>query len=271
MESELQENIEEQEDEKIVLESVLGEDFIQISKRNFKIIIFKEDDEERKDYIEMSCCLKDSYPSKEPLDANLYSQTFIFDNEFEKKELIDSFEPGVVCVFDWVNTIKSRMENFKKKGEKSQEEINKSKIINERITEFQKGYFYGKKIIVSNPVSQKKSTFIAYGVYVQSREKALEFRRILKLNNKKFANATHNMLAFRVKKNGLIEEKAYEDGEHGAGSIMSKTMELLDAQNLVVVVTRWYGGILLGGLRFKLIKDQTIDIIKQFQSEKSEQ
>ena len=37
-----------------------------------------------------------------------------------------------------------------------------------------------------------------------------------------------------------------DDGETHAGGRMLHLLEILDATNVIVIVTRWYGGILLG-------------------------
>lgn len=45
-----------------------------------------------------------------------------------------------------------------------------------------------------------------------------------------------------------------DDGEEGAGACLAELIYLLKKQNLIVFVARWFGGIELGPLRFKLIK-----------------
>ena len=48
-----------------------------------------------------------------------------------------------------------------------------------------------------------------------------------------------------------------DDGETHAGSRMLHLLEILDAANVIVVVSRWYGGIQLGPDRCaKKIKDE---------------
>jgi putative IMPACT (imprinted ancient) family translation regulator len=81
-------------------------------------------------------------------------------------------------------------------------------------------------------------------------------------SNGKIARATHNMVAYRI-----IEERrtdkdevrtirhqdCEDDGETGAGAKLLHLLEILDARNVLVVVTRWYGGIHLGPDRFRHI------------------
>ena len=44
-----------------------------------------------------------------------------------------------------------------------------------------------------------------------------------------------------------------DDGETTAGAKLAALLELTGAQNVLVVVSRWFGGVLLGPARFKYI------------------
>ncbi|CAG7785763.1 unnamed protein product, partial [Allacma fusca] len=46
-----------------------------------------------------------------------------------------------------------------------------------------------------------------------------------------------------------------DDGETHAGSRLLHLLQILDCRNVLVVVTRWYGGIQLHGDRFKHINN----------------
>jgi putative IMPACT (imprinted ancient) family translation regulator len=45
-----------------------------------------------------------------------------------------------------------------------------------------------------------------------------------------------------------------DDGESGAGAIILRMLETADLRDHIVVVTRWYGGVHLGGDRFRHVK-----------------
>uniref|UniRef100_A0A2C9JXZ0 RWD domain-containing protein n=1 Tax=Biomphalaria glabrata TaxID=6526 RepID=A0A2C9JXZ0_BIOGL len=76
------------------------------------------------------------------------------------------------------------------------------------------------------------------------------------LENKKIANATHNMLAYRiVTGTGVVYHGCDDDGETHAGSRMLHLLEIMNVENVMVVVSRWYGGIQLGPDRFKHINN----------------
>lgn len=44
-----------------------------------------------------------------------------------------------------------------------------------------------------------------------------------------------------------------DDGEDAAGSRLAHLLDLMGADNLLVVVSRWFGGVLMGPSRFKAI------------------
>lgn len=65
--------------------------------------------------------------------------------------------------------------------------------------------------------------------------------------DKKYAKATHNSWAVLLSEGGAQKG---DDGESGAGAVMLKMLERAGLRDHVVVVTRWYGGVHLGGDRF---------------------
>lgn len=90
----------------------------------------------------------------------------------------------------------------------------------------------------------KKSKFIANVSPVETREEATEF---LEKIRKEHHNATHNCYAYRVGLSQVIV-KYSDDGEPGgsAGLPILNVLEGEDIKNVVVVVTRYFGGTLLG-------------------------
>lgn len=68
---------------------------------------------------------------------------------------------------------------------------------------------------------------------------------------KKIATATHNVYAYRIVDGKITIEDCDDDGERGAGQKLASLLALLKVSNVLVVVTRWFGGILLSNDRFK--------------------
>lgn len=121
--------------------------------------------------------------------------------------------------------------------------------------------------ILSDVVTEKKSVFLARAVQVESLAQAQAFLDHLTATDKKVAVATHNISAWRIKqkKEGgsttgsepgeAIVQDYDDDGETAAGGRLLHVMQLMDVWNVLVVVSRWYGGIHLGPARFRLIND----------------
>ena len=89
-----------------------------------------------------------------------------------------------------------------------------------------------------------KSKFIAYVKPVESRDEAEEYISYIKKQNR---DATHNVPAMVIGENMNLQW-ASDDGEPQgtAGSPIIKMLVALKITNVVVVVTRYFGGIKLG-------------------------
>lgn len=82
--------------------------------------------------------------------------------------------------------------------------------------------------------------------------------------NRKIATATHNIWAYRIAlESGTMAQDCEDDGETKAGSRMLHLMGVLNVVNVLVIVTRWYGGCHLGPDRFKHINTATRSILEQ--------
>ena len=94
-------------------------------------------------------------------------------------------------------------------------------------------------------IVEKKSKFIANIFHVESVEEAENRIKDIK---KKYHDARHNCIAYRVAENGQIIEKSSDDGEPSgtAGGPMLNILQKNNLCNLVILVTRYFGGILLG-------------------------
>ena len=66
-------------------------------------------------------------------------------------------------------------------------------------------------------------------------------------SRRKFAKATHHSWAAILSGDGPLKG---DDGEAGAGAVILKMLEREGLKDHIVVVTRWYGGVHLGGDRF---------------------
>ena len=94
-------------------------------------------------------------------------------------------------------------------------------------------------------IEEKRSKFIANIFYVESIEKAEEK---IKQTKKKYYDARHNCFAYVINEGGNILKKFSDDGEPSgtAGSPILNVIEKNNLYNVLIIVTRYFGGILLG-------------------------
>lgn len=134
---------------------------------------------------------------------------------------------------------------------------------------------------VSDPMSELKSVFVARSSRITAVTDVSRYRQHLLDHEKKVASATHNIMAWRIR-SGTDHDTCHnnhtdphsrekrkasssrkiefhtdqdydDDGESAAGSRLLHLMQLMDVWNVMVIVTRWYGGVKLGKRRFTLI------------------
>ena len=91
---------------------------------------------------------------------------------------------------------------------------------------------------------EKKSKFLANLFYVESVKEAEE---IISNTKKKYFDARHNCIAYRVMEDRIVE-KSSDDGEPSgtAGAPMLNILQKNNLVNVLVIVTRYFGGVLLG-------------------------
>lgn len=109
---------------------------------------------------------------------------------------------------------------------------------------------------LSDPVTEKKSVFLARAAPVTSKALAESYIAHLLSTNKKVASATHNITAYRIRGAGnadVVIQDCDDDGETAAGGRLLRLLQLMDVWDILVVVTRWYGGVKLGPARFGII------------------
>ena len=119
------------------------------------------------------------------------------------------------------------------------------------------------QIIHGEPFTDRKSTFQAHLAHVVTQEQVKQVLQELK-ENRKIHNATHNVMAYRIycEDRSSFLQDCDDDGEAMAGSRLLHLLQILEGKNIVVVVTRWYGGILLGPDRFKHYNNCARDVMK---------
>ncbi len=96
----------------------------------------------------------------------------------------------------------------------------------------------------SGEIVEKRSRFIAQVFPVKTEEEVL---RILEETRKKYWDARHNCYAFVLGADGAVS-RCSDDGEPSgtAGRPILEVLTKRELKNVLVIVTRYFGGVLLG-------------------------
>ena len=111
-------------------------------------------------------------------------------------------------------------------------------------------------------IEEKKSRFIAEIFYIEDVNQAEEYIKQVK---KRYFDARHHCYAYRIVQNNAIKEKQSDDGEPSgtAGAPMLNILNKNQIVNVLVIVTRYFGGTLLGtGGLVKAYSEATLKAIE---------
>lgn len=89
---------------------------------------------------------------------------------------------------------------------------------------------------------EKRSVFIGYSTIVKNEEEALQ---IIKQKKKEYADATHNVYAYMIG-DSIARYSDDNEPQGTAGMPVLNSIRMSGLTDVLVVVTRYFGGILLG-------------------------
>ncbi|CAG8441079.1 2428_t:CDS:2 [Funneliformis caledonium] len=267
------ENQELQQEEFLALSSIFGEASFQAEthlSESYPSYIFKfslensindvettaiMDNKSSKD-LTLRFHLPPNYPSSQPPIyeiLSLYCGTLKIDQNIEdeiEKNFNQLFVPGEVVIFSWIEWLQDYMKtkldnedgliNMREENHLTEKEPIISSVINtvEKFNNDDDIINECPKIIHGEPLEHKKSFFIAHLASV-SNIRQVQLVRSNLLLDRKIAKATHNIMAYRiVQENGLIIQDNDDDGETAAGSRLLHLLQIIDAKNVVVIVSR---------------------------------
>jgi hypothetical protein len=113
----------------------------------------------------------------------------------------------------------------------------------------------------SQPITLKGSTFIARATHISDPAQRQVLMQSLFAEVPTLKTATHNAWAYRLRPppdaapGARIREEAFDDGETGCGELMLRVMRESNTVDTLVVLTRWFGGTLLGPDRWRLMRN----------------
>jgi hypothetical protein len=114
----------------------------------------------------------------------------------------------------------------------------------------------------SQPITLKDSTFIARATPISDPYQRTPLIQSLLKDIPHLKTATHNAWAYRLRPPGdahsttaRVREESFDDGETGCGDLMLRVMREAGAVDTLVVLTRWFGGTMLGPDRWRLMRN----------------
>ncbi|PKS10837.1 hypothetical protein jhhlp_002594 [Lomentospora prolificans] len=171
------------------------------------------------------------------------------------------FQPGMVCLFDAVEELSTLLaaepaesadDGHPPQAEREWEE--------DAEPEVDYASMPAPPWTLSAPFTEQRSTFLARIAPVTSPDQATGYVQHLLATDRKARQATHNITAWRIRgANGTSFQDYDDDGETAAGGRLLHLMQAMDLWDVMVVVTRWYGGLKLGPRRFALINTTARD------------
>lgn len=110
-------------------------------------------------------------------------------------------------------------------------------------------------VVLEDVIRDRGSRYAVSGGGVIGRQGADAFLAALK-TRKRFAKASHNSWAalLSTDEGTLPDPVKSDDGEAGAGAIILQELKAAGLHDHIVVVSRWFGGVRLGGDRFRHVR-----------------
>lgn len=255
-------DIARQDEEIEILKAIYNEDCV-ISKFNQQgnriVDIFVDEN------ITIRATLPSTYPSKDCPVFELLGRNI---NKHDRSRAIDEFysiynnSQNDVILFsctEWIKQNMSAVENALEEAacEYDEDPGIKSDTCRSSFENACRNEDLLSRIYHGESLVDRKSVFQAHVAAIYNPDEASEIVSILK-QDRKISRATHNIIAYRVVSDSssgppIVYADNDDDGEHGAGPKLAELLSLIGAQNVIVVVSRWYGGIQLGPDRFKHI------------------
>ena len=113
-------------------------------------------------------------------------------------------------------------------------------------------------------VLEKQSRFLACGTpFLSSDNQSVTATVKILTRQFKMKKASHLSWAIRLSDGTELKN---DGGESGSGNCILEVMRNMNAVNCLILVARWYGGKHLGGLRFRIYRNSTKELLTEFSS-----
>lgn len=111
----------------------------------------------------------------------------------------------------------------------------------------------GVEIYAAVPITDRKSVFVGRACRISHPSEVPHILSYL-MSDRRISRAKHPIInAWRCQIDNTIHQDNDDDGESAAGGRLAHLLQILEVNNVLVIVTRYFGGIHLGPDRFKHI------------------
>lgn len=111
----------------------------------------------------------------------------------------------------------------------------------------------GLELFASEPIRDRKSAFVGRACRISHPSQVPQVISYL-MSDRRIARAAHPVInAWRCEVGNILHQDNDDDGETAAGGRLAHLLQILEVNNVLVIVTRYFGGIHLGPDRFKHI------------------
>jgi hypothetical protein len=141
--------------------------------------------------------------------------------------LTESWTPGDVCLYVLIDKLRERKEDA------NIIQSRRSPSISSSIESSGESYEFA----ISDPIVDRKSTFVGRALAVHSRDEVRNALDWLKMHDRKVAKATHNIVAWRIMEHGVLMKGRIafiwanldndDDGEDAAGGRITHLLEIM--------------------------------------------
>jgi Uncharacterized protein family UPF0029/RWD domain len=188
------------EEELLVVDAIFPECVSADSRSLRRLTIYPYPNSGSHSAVSVTLSIPDEYPSAPPLILG-----HVGVSQAQVEEIIgSSWTPGEVCLYDLVNNLRELFEDKANvvQGSASQQSPRKTKVPSIASSDDESDA--PLNFAISEPIVDRKSTFVGRAIEVHSRAEANAALLWLKQRNKKVARATHNIVAWRLVENGVL-------------------------------------------------------------------
>ncbi|KAG2444222.1 hypothetical protein HYH02_009160 [Chlamydomonas schloesseri] len=288
----------DQEEELCALESIYGSDVVHVSREESLVEVCIAHPQGGTQEVVLRASLPADYPTSAAPIAELFGNHLSDDVlSWAARQLEEMFSPGEVVLYNWVEWLKEQELLWSapagpggasggkgqvdaaagEGGEGGSGTSRRAAAVKEAVREAEAvELLRALKVTSGEPYIEKKSTFQAHVAPVRSFEEVAAVMDAL-LSISKIRAATHNIMAYRIHNpptaaaavagagggTGSFVQDYDDDGETAAGGRLLHLLQAADVRNVVVVVSRWFGGVLMGPGRFTAINNTARMLLEQ--------